>query len=71
VPDASQIRWFSQIGYGDAALVGGRNASLGEMHRELTPLGVGQANGFAITADAFRDALSAAGRDGWAQPSAG
>jgi pyruvate,water dikinase len=61
VPDPTYIRWFSQIGYGDVALVGGKNASLGEMYRELKPLGVRQANGFAITADAFRDALSAAG----------
>jgi pyruvate, water dikinase len=63
VTEAKYVRWFSQIGYGDVALVGGKNASLGEMYRELTPLGVRQANGFAITADAFRDALSAA--DGW------
>jgi pyruvate,water dikinase len=57
------IRWFSQIGYEDVPLVGGKNASLGEMYRELMPLGVRQANGFAVTADAFRDGLSAA--DAW------
>ena len=57
------IRWFSQISYEDVPLVGGKNASLGEMYRELVPLGVRQANGFAIIADAFRDGLSAV--DAW------
>jgi pyruvate,water dikinase len=55
------VRWFADISYADVPLVGGKNASLGEMYRELTPLGVRQANGFALTAAAFRDALSAAG----------
>ena len=44
-----------------APLVGGKNASLGEMYRELTPLGVPVPNGFAITAEAFRDALDRGG----------
>lgn len=48
------IRWFSEIGLGDVALVGGKNASLGEMYRELTARGVRVPNGFAITADAYR-----------------
>ena len=61
--ESRYIRWFSQISYEDVPLVGGKNASLGEMYRELMPLGVRQANGFAITADAFRDGLSAA--DAW------
>jgi pyruvate, water dikinase len=55
------VRWFAEISYADVPLVGGKNASLGEMYRELTPLGVRQANGFAVTAAAFRDALTAAG----------
>jgi pyruvate, water dikinase len=59
--EAKYVRWFADITYGDVPLVGGKNASLGEMYRELTPLGIRQANGFAITAQAFRDALSAAG----------
>jgi pyruvate,water dikinase len=57
------VRWFSEISYADVPLVGGKNASLGEMYQELTPLGVRQANGFAITAQAFRDALTQA--DAW------
>src|SRR5919107_1682022 len=62
--EAKYVRWFADITYGDVPLVGGKNASLGEMYRELTPLGVRQANGFAITAAAFRDALTAAGAGG-------
>jgi pyruvate,water dikinase len=38
----------------DVASVGGKNASLGELLRELTPLGVQVPDGFAVTADAFR-----------------
>ena len=48
------IRWFSDIGLQDVALVGGKNASLGELYRELTGAGVRVPNGFAITADAYR-----------------
>jgi pyruvate,water dikinase len=48
------VRFFKEIGIGDVALVGGKNASLGEMYRELTPQGVKVPNGFAITAEAYR-----------------
>ncbi len=44
----------------DVALVGGKNASLGEMYRELLPRGVKTPNGFAITADAYRFTLTEA-----------
>ncbi len=47
------IRWFNDLGMDDVARVGGKNASLGEMYRELVPLGVNVPNGFAITADAY------------------
>ncbi|MEQ9814504.1 MAG: phosphoenolpyruvate synthase [Azospirillaceae bacterium] len=57
----SYIRWFADLGIGDVPLVGGKNASLGEMYRELAPLGVRLPNGFAVTAEAFREALTAAG----------
>jgi pyruvate,water dikinase len=57
------IRFFKEIGIGDVALVGGKNASLGEMHRELTPQGVKVPNGFAITAEAYRYLLDKA--DAW------
>jgi len=44
------IRWFHEIGITDAPLVGGKNASLGEMYQQLTPRGIKIPNGFAITA---------------------
>jgi len=55
------VRWFGNLNLDDVPLVGGKNASLGELYRELTPLGVNMPNGFAVTAKAFRDALTAAG----------
>ncbi|MBV6656329.1 MAG: phosphoenolpyruvate synthase, partial [Devosiaceae bacterium] len=60
-PGARTIRWFEELTIDDVPLVGGKNASLGEMYRELLPLGVKQANGFAVTADAFNDAITEAG----------
>ena len=55
------IRFFSEIGIGDVGLVGGKNASLGEMYRELVPQGVRVPNGFAITAQAYWHVLERAG----------
>jgi pyruvate,water dikinase len=57
------IRWFEQVGIKDVALVGGKNASLGEMYRELTKQGVRIPNGFATTADAYRYFLAESGLD--------
>lgn len=54
------IRWFSELGNADVALVGGKNASLGEMYRELTAKGVRVPNGFAVTAAAYRYVLDQA-----------
>lgn len=48
---------FSQIGASDVALVGGKNAALGEMYRELAPIGVPVPGGFAVTAYAYRCVL--------------
>jgi pyruvate,water dikinase len=48
------IRWFEEIGIGDVPDVGGKNASLGEMYRELAKKGVRIPNGFATTAGAYR-----------------
>lgn len=50
----SFILWFDEIGIKDLPLVGGKNASLGEMRKELAPKGVNVPNGFAITVDAYR-----------------
>lgn len=55
------IRWFDEIGIEDTPIVGGKNASLGEMYRELTEKGVKIPNGFAVTAEAYRHVLSSAG----------
>ncbi|MFO0573399.1 MAG: phosphoenolpyruvate synthase [Polyangia bacterium] len=52
---------FSAIGLDSLSVVGGKNASLGELVRELTAAGVRVPPGFAITADAFREHLRAAG----------
>ena len=59
----SYILWFEEIGLQDINRVGGKNASLGEMYRELTPQGVRIPNGFAITAEAYRYVLREAGLD--------
>lgn len=55
------IRWFNEITVDDVSLVGGKNASLGEMYRALTPQGIRVPNGFAISAEAYQDMISAAG----------
>lgn len=57
------IRWFDQIGLDDVAIVGGKNASLGEMVRELSAQGIRVPNGFATTADAYRLFLQESGLD--------
>lgn len=48
------IRWFDELTIADVPQVGGKNASLGEMRRELTPKGIRIPNGFAVTAPAYR-----------------
>ena len=55
------ICFFSEIGIADVALVGGKNASLGEMYRALKNANVLVPNGFAITAAAYRAVLDEAG----------
>ena len=55
------IRFFGEIGIDDVPSVGGKNASLGEMVRELTSKGVRVPNGFAITAQAYWYVLERAG----------
>ncbi|QPK65385.1 phosphoenolpyruvate synthase [Methylomonas sp. LL1] len=55
------IRWFNELTINDIPLVGGKNASLGEMYRELAGEGVIVPNGFAITAEAYRYMLDQAG----------
>ncbi len=59
--DEKLILWFDEIGIEDVPLVGGKNASLGEMYRKLTSKGVAVPHGFAITAYAYRHLLKTAG----------
>ena len=48
------ILWLDQIGNDDVALVGGKNASLGEMYTHLVPRGIRVPNAFVVTAHAYR-----------------
>ncbi len=59
--ETTYTRTFDEVGRDDVALVGGKNASLGEMYRHLGALGVRVPNGFAVTAGAYRHALDEAG----------
>ena len=59
--DAKYIRWFEEIKIEDVPLVGGKNASLGEMYRELGSQGVKIPGGFAVTAEAYWLVLKSAG----------
>ena len=55
------IKWFEEVGRDDVALVGGKNASLGEMIRNLSSEGVNVPSGFAITAEAYKYLIKEAG----------
>jgi len=55
------VRWFKDVRVGDVALVGGKNSSLGELYAAFPPGDVKVPNGFAVTAEAYRDALTRAG----------
>lgn len=59
--DTAFILWFDDIGIEDVPMVGGKNASLGEMYQKLTSKGVAVPHGFAITAYAYRYLLEKAG----------
>jgi hypothetical protein len=59
--DNALIIWFEDIGIEDVPLVGGKNASLGEMYQKLTSKGVAIPHGFAITAYAYQYLLKEAG----------
>ncbi|MFW6180559.1 MAG: phosphoenolpyruvate synthase [Spirochaetota bacterium] len=49
------VRWLDELGGEDVPLVGGKNASLGEMIRELEQAGIQVPGGFATTAEAYRE----------------
>lgn len=58
---SAHILWFDQLTIEDVPIVGGKNASLGEMYQALTPQGVQVPNGFAVTANAYRYFMESAG----------
>jgi len=59
--DDKLVLWFDEIELGDISQVGGKNASLGEMRREIGPKGVDIPDGFAVTAYAYQHLLESAG----------
>jgi pyruvate,water dikinase len=58
-----QVIWFEKLGMGDVEVVGGKNASLGEMIANLADSGVSVPGGFATTAAAYRTFLAHEGLD--------
>ncbi len=58
-----QLMWFEELGMNDVPRVGGKNASLGEMIGALAHADVRVPNGFATTADAYREFLAQDGLD--------
>lgn len=56
-----QIIWLEHLGRDDVAKVGGKNASLGELIRNLVPRGIAVPAGFATTADAYWQYVDANG----------
>ncbi|WP_375511276.1 phosphoenolpyruvate synthase [uncultured Nostoc sp.] len=59
--ERSLILWFDEVGIADIPVVGGKNASLGEMIQQLTPKGINVPTGFATTAYAYRYFIESAG----------
>lgn len=57
------VLWLDKLSMDDVPVVGGKNASLGEMISNLTTAGIVVPGGFATTADAFRDFLAHNGLD--------
>jgi pyruvate,water dikinase len=55
------ILWFDQVGNDDVQIVGGKNASLGEMYTALAGKGIRVPNGFIVTAKAYREFITTSG----------
>ncbi|WP_300918822.1 pyruvate, water dikinase, partial [Helicobacter rodentium] len=55
------IKFFKELNNKDVPIVGGKNASIGEMFQELVPMGIKVPNGFAITSEAYWYLLDSAG----------
>jgi pyruvate, water dikinase len=63
VQEQPLLLWFKDCGIADVAVVGGKNASLGEMIRNLSSQGIRVPNGFATTAHAYQHFLQSNGLD--------
>ena len=59
--DSDNVRWFAELGLDDLEVVGGKNASLGEMISNLGHAGVSVPDGFATTAAAYQRFLGDTG----------
>ena len=59
--DPQYIRWFETLDHRDLAVVGGKNASLGEMYQALADAGVPVPNGFALTTAVYHRLLDEPG----------
>lgn len=59
--ETALILWYQEVNNQDVGIVGGKNASLGEMIQQLKPKGVNVPEGFATTAYAFRHFIECAG----------
>ncbi|PKN03982.1 MAG: phosphoenolpyruvate synthase, partial [Deltaproteobacteria bacterium HGW-Deltaproteobacteria-9] len=59
--DDKMVLWFDELELADIPQVGGKNASLGEMRRELISKGVSIPDGYAVTANAYRYLLKSSG----------
>jgi pyruvate,water dikinase len=64
ITEAALVLPFNSVGIADIPLVGGKNASLGEMIQKLSSQGVKVPTGFATTAYAYRYFITAAGLEG-------
>ena len=47
------IRFFNELSINDVSIAGGKNASLGEMYKNLSAKGINIPNGFATTSEAY------------------
>jgi len=61
IANKALVLWFNEVGIDDISIVGGKNASLGEMIGQLAAKGVNVPNGFATTAYAYRYFIKSAG----------
>ena len=57
MPNSKYVRWFETLSANDVPLVGGKNASLGEMISTLKDKGIRVPDGFATTAEAYWEFL--------------